>query len=65
MEMAETENGILYRVEHAEKKVESPAGDLTILRRKIPFSVTVPLPAMRVWATGPQWKRMTLFSSSP
>ena len=31
MEMAETENGILYRVEHAEKKVESPAGELTIL----------------------------------
>jgi lipoprotein-releasing system ATP-binding protein len=31
MEMAETENRILYRVEHAEKKVESPAGELTIL----------------------------------
>lgn len=31
MEMAETENGILYRVEHVEKKVESPAGELTIL----------------------------------
>ena len=27
--------------------------------------VTVPLPVMRLWATGPQWNRMTLFSSSP
>ena len=32
MELAATENGILYRVEHVEKKVESPAGELTILR---------------------------------
>ena len=31
MELAATENGILYRVEHVEKKVESPAGELTIL----------------------------------
>ena len=28
-------------------------------------SVTVPLPAIRLWATGPQWKRMILSSSSP
>ena len=32
MELAETRNGLLYRVEHVEKKVESPAGELTILR---------------------------------
>ena len=32
MVLAETESGLLYRVEHAGKKVESPAGELTILR---------------------------------
>ena len=32
MEPAENKNGLLYRVEHVEKKVESPAGELTILR---------------------------------
>ena len=32
MVLAETRNGLLYRVEHVEKKVESPAGELTILR---------------------------------
>lgn len=32
MESAENKNGLLYRVEHVEKKVESPAGELTILR---------------------------------
>ena len=31
MEPAENKNGLLYRVEHVEKKVESPAGELTIL----------------------------------
>ena len=31
MELAENGNGLLYRVEHVEKKVESPAGELTIL----------------------------------
>ena len=31
MEFAENGNGLLYRVEHVEKKVESPAGELTIL----------------------------------
>ena len=31
MVLAETESGLLYRVEHAGKKVESPAGELTIL----------------------------------
>ena len=31
METAENKNGLLYRVEHVEKKVESPAGELTIL----------------------------------
>ncbi|WP_458400415.1 ABC transporter ATP-binding protein [Mailhella sp.] len=36
--MAETRNGLLYRVEHVEKKVESPAGELTILR-DVSFSV--------------------------
>lgn len=34
----EHENDLLYRVEHAEKKVESPAGELTILR-DVCFSV--------------------------
>ena len=38
MELAETRNGLLYRVEHVEKKVESPAGELTILR-DVSFSV--------------------------
>ena len=32
MEMADTEKSFLYRVEHAGKTVESPAGELTILR---------------------------------
>ena len=32
MVLAETESGLLYRVEHTGKKVESPAGELTILR---------------------------------
>ena len=32
MNLPEKENVALYRVEHAEKKVESPAGELTILR---------------------------------
>ena len=32
MILAETESGLLYRVEHTGKKVESPAGELTILR---------------------------------
>ena len=32
MVLAETESALLYRVEHAGKKVESPAGELTILR---------------------------------
>ena len=32
MVLAETESGLLYRVEHIGKKVESPAGELTILR---------------------------------
>ena len=32
MEFAEAKNGLLYSVEHVEKKVESPAGELTILR---------------------------------
>ena len=36
--MTETGN-LLYRVEHAEKKVESPAGELTILR-DVSFSVS-------------------------
>ena len=31
MEPADNKNGLLYRVEHVEKKVESPAGELTIL----------------------------------
>ena len=31
MEPAENKKGLLYRVEHVEKKVESPAGELTIL----------------------------------
>ena len=31
MVLAETESGLLYRVEHTGKKVESPAGELTIL----------------------------------
>ena len=31
MEPAENKNWLLYRVEHVEKKVESPAGELTIL----------------------------------
>ena len=31
MDPAENKNGLLYRVEHVEKKVESPAGELTIL----------------------------------
>ena len=38
MVLAETESGLLYRVEHTEKKVESPAGELTILR-DVSFSV--------------------------
>jgi len=32
MVLAETESGLLYRVEHTGKTVESPAGELTILR---------------------------------
>jgi len=32
MVLAETESALLYRVEHTGKKVESPAGELTILR---------------------------------
>ena len=32
MVLAETESGLLYRVEHTGKKVESSAGELTILR---------------------------------
>ena len=38
MEPAENKNGLLYRVEHVEKKVESPAGELTILS-DVSFSV--------------------------
>ena len=38
MEPAENKNGLLYRVEHVEKKVESPASELTILS-DVSFSV--------------------------